>query len=263
MVPACYRDGTRTLEIDVRKLVALGAFAVLLLAGAPAAGEPQTAYQQDVLFHWDRMVFDVVVVPPNHGQIYNGNSVLGGSDPNEATPWNSYLRAIEDSIQAWDDAVARFASGLVRRRFESRVYVLGRDALPEDDEEIEILIVTDESKAVILGVAVGGGEPCIVDNSKFFIESFTYEDMFNVNAQEYGHCLGLAHVRDDQPAHDVMDGTYDDLADGVRHLHCPSNLNVYGLHEALNVRHPRMKGPAMLPASAYRQTPCEKEFSEG
>lgn len=237
--------------------------AMLLATAAPAGGQPQHAYEQDVLFYWDRLEFDVVVVPPNHGQVYNGNGPLGGGGPGELTPENSYLRAIEDSIQAWDDAVEEFATRLLARRFESRVYVLGRDPLPDDDEEIEILIVTDENKTVVLGFALGGSEPCIVNNSKFFVESFTYEDMFNVNAQEYGHCLGLAHVRDNEPEHDVMDGTYDDAVGAAgTHLHCPSNLNVYGLHETLGLRHPVVAGAgaAIIPASDYEQTECGEDF---
>jgi hypothetical protein len=233
---------------------------LLMLAPVSAAGAPERVYAQDVLFTWDRLEFDIVVVPPSHGQVYNGNGPLGGGDPSELTPTNSYLRAIEDSIQAWDDAVDEFARPIVRRLFETRVYVVGRDPLPEDDEEVEILIVTDESKTVVLGVAVGGGEPCIVDNSKFFVESFSYEDMFNVNGQEYGHCLGLAHVRDNEPEHDVMDGTYDDAvgAAGV-HLHCPSNLNVYGLQRAIGSNAFDVPG-VVLPASRYRRTRCEKTF---
>lgn len=241
------------------------AAAVLILSsslfGASGAGAQEPVYYQDILFTWNQVKFDIVVVPPNHGQVYNGNGPLAGGDPNEATPWNSYLRAIEDSIQAWDDAVDEFAHPFLKRHFESRVYVVGRDQLPEDDEDIEILIVTDESKTLILGVAVYGDRPCIVDNSKFFVDSFTYEDMFSVNAQEYGHCLGLAHVRDNQPEHDAMDGTYDDQPGtaGV-HLHCPSNLNVYGLHAALGYYYPKYSNRAIMPASQYRQTACEKDF---
>jgi hypothetical protein len=243
----------------MRRIAAVAWVLAVSLVGAPAAGSGEPVYHQDVLFTWNQLVFDIVVVPPNHGQLYNGNGPLGGGDPGELTPENSYLRAIEDSIQAWDDAIERFAHPFIRRHFESRVYVAGRDPLPEDDEEIEILIVTDESKAVVLGVAVYGDPPCIVDNSKLFVESFTYEDMFNVNGQEYGHCLGLAHVRDNEPEHDVMDGSYDDTpgATGV-HLHCPSNLNVYGLGGSLGVVAPKF--PPVLPASRYRQTRCDEKF---
>lgn len=245
----------------MRCLLAAAAVLAASLFGSPATSAPEPVYYQDILFAWDDVKFDIVVIPPNHGQVYNGNGPAGGGDPNELTPTNSYLRAIEDSIQAWDDAVDEYAEPFLRRHFESRVYVAGRDPLPEDGEDVEIVIVTDESKAVILGVAVFADRPCIVDNSKFFVESFTYEDMFSVNAQEYGHCLGLAHVRNNEPAHDALDGSYDDQpgAAGV-HLHCPSNLNVYGLHATLGGSHEYAKR-AIMPASQYEQMPCERKFS--
>jgi hypothetical protein len=79
------------------------------------------------------------------------------------------------------------------------------------------------------------GVPCLVDNSKLFVTSFTEEDMYNVNGQEYGHCLGLEHVEYDGPSDgvledDVMWGTYEqNPGDAGNHRQCPSNLNVAGL----------------------------------
>jgi hypothetical protein len=79
-----------------------------------------------------------------------------------------------------------------------------------------------------------------------FIESFTYADMFNVNAQEYGHCLGLQHVgsqggadptsEQKHPEHDVMNGFYaDNVGAKGTHLHCVSNMDVKGLDFVFSV----------------------------
>ena len=213
-------------------------------------------YELPVWFRWEQAVLDVLVIPPNHGQVANGNGALNGGDPSELTPFNSYLRAVEDSIADWDEAVTRFAPSWLTTGLTTNVYVVGRDqAPPSAIQNPEIVIVSDEWKANILGVAVST-RPCIVDNSKFYTQSFTYEDMFNINAQEYGHCLGLEHVVDNHPEHDSMAGQYVH-SPGARgaDLHCVSNLDVKGLESVFGSLFGR-PGPDVvsLPVSEYTTT---------
>ena len=239
----------------------LGVFFAALVLGALVVGPMTSAgashadgtYELPVWFRWEKSALDVVVVPPNHGQIFNGNGALNGGDPNELTPFNTYLEAVEASIADWDTAVEMFGAEWLQEGLVTNVYVAGRDPIPPGVlGDPEILIVSDETKATILGVAVST-RPCLVDNSKFFVQSFTYEDMYNINAQEYGHCLGLEHVVDNHPELDAMAGLYihNPGAKG-NPLHCPSNLDVIGL-EAVFGRLFQKPSPSSvsIPIAAY------------
>jgi hypothetical protein len=191
-------------------------------------------YELPRWFEWDRAALDVLIVPPNHGQLVNGNGFLGGSgDPNELDPFkNSYTRAIEDSIAAWKNGILQFGPKWLVAGVRIDAYVIGRDEIPQPVlEQPEIVVYTDVTKGPILGFALSS-DPCIVNNSKFFVTSMTYADMYNINGQEFGHCLGLLHTTDGAPNHDVMDGTYDDTPGAAgTHLHCVSNLDVLGLEQ--------------------------------
>ncbi|MDQ3964181.1 MAG: hypothetical protein M3277_09780 [Actinomycetota bacterium] len=226
----------------MRKILYLLMMAALALAVVPAtalADHEDGVYELPAQDDWDKARLRVYVVPPSHGQLYNGSGPLAGGDPNEVTPFqNSYLRAIEDSIEEWNRGIRQFGSEELKKRFKASVYVLGRDELP-DQSPPDILVVTDENKGPVLGFAAGG-EPCIVNNSQMFIRSFTYADMYNVMGQEYGHCLGLGHVGSQggidptserkHPEHDVMNGFYADPVGSLEtHLHCVSTLDVKGL----------------------------------
>ncbi|MBA2725851.1 MAG: hypothetical protein H0U53_07675, partial [Actinobacteria bacterium] len=197
--------------------------------------EEDGIYELPALDLWTKNQLTVYIVPPSHGQIYNGFGPLAGGDANEVTPFkNSYLRAIEESIEEWNNGIRMFGSSKLKQ-FKAHVYVLGRDEIPGQSSP-DILVMTDESKGPVLGFALRG-DPCIVNNSQMFTRSFTYADMYNVMGQEYGHCLGLQHVGSQggieptsaqkHPVHDVMNGFY---ADGIgsvdTHLHCVSNLDV-------------------------------------
>ena len=223
----------------------LGLVAALVLSSLVLPASALADHEEDGLFElpaqddWTKTQLTVFVVPPAHGQLYNANGPLGGGDPNEVTPFeNSYLRAMEDSIEEWNRGIRRFGSKALRNRFQADVYVLGRDALP-DEKDPDILVVTDENKGPVLGFAMGG-KPCIVNNSQMFIRSFNYADMYNVMGQEYGHCLGLGHVgsqggveptsEQKHPEHDVMNGFYADrVGSAETHLHCVSTLDIEGL----------------------------------
>lgn len=243
--------------------------ALALVVSAPTsalADHEDGIYELPAQDDWTTGHLTVYIVPPTHGQLYNGNGPLGGSDPKEVTPFeNSYLRAIEDSIEEWNRGIRMFGSGTLKKTFKADVYVLGRDELP-DQSSPDILVFTDENKGPVLGFAMGG-EPCLVNNSQMFIRSFTYADMYNVMGQEYGHCLGLGHVgsqggvdpTSDQkhPEHDVMNGFYaDSVGAADTHLHCVSTLDVKGL-EFTFVHTLQGSGdsyPVYLPVSKYRTT---------
>ncbi len=244
----------------MRRLFALCALLTATVVAAPA--QAATTYSQPNWILVNSQVLDILIVPPAHGQIVNGNFLLGGTEggTSEVTPFNSYLRAIEDSVAAWDTAIATYGSTWLKT-LVTNVYVVGRDTIPTAAlTNPEIVITTDESKGTILGVAIST-RPCLVDNSKFFVTSFTYSDMFNVGSQEYGHCLGLDHVsgaNDFNITHDVMNGTYADPVGQRNHLHCPSNLNVLGLERSFAAAFGQSPsgGTATMPSTSYATISC-------
>jgi hypothetical protein len=220
---------------------ALLAFTVCATVMAP--GHTAGNYRQPVWFQWIKADLDVLVVPAEHGQIFNGNGLLNGANPAEVDPLNnSYTRAMMDSIADWKRAINAYAPAWLKNGLHIRVKLLGRDSVtPDDLRNWEILVASDPDKTFILGMATTiSAAKCVVDNSKFFITSMTYEDMFDINAQEYGHCLGLSHVNEASPPnpvnddinHDPMNGAYPNTPGAAGNpIHCVSNLNVAGLEE--------------------------------
>lgn len=211
--------------------------------GEELATPPTTDYVEPVWFEWDKTKLDVLIAPPGHGQLLNSDGALGGQGPSELTPYdNSYIRATEDSIQAWRDAVQAFGSDRLKDGLQINSYVLGRDLVPQEAlQEPEVVITTGEDNPIYLGVAIST-RPCLIQNNKFFFgTSFSYADMYSINAQEFGHCLGLEHVytgsedRDAPDPHPVLN--YDALRAYYPHqlgsnssrLQCVSNLNVAGM----------------------------------
>lgn len=187
-------------------------------------------YDIPVWFEHSRRTLDVLIVPAEHGPIVNGDGVLGGGNAvAEANPLtNAYTRAMIDSVNNWQVAIDAYAPAWLKDRLVLNVYVLGVGT-PLLPTQYEIVVASDENKLTTLGIAVSGS-PCLVLNSKFFVTSFTYEDMFNINAQEYGHCLGLDHVSGNHPVLDPMNGLYPHSPGSASNpLHCVSNLDVKGL----------------------------------
>lgn len=245
-----------------RFLVTVVALAMVVMgSGSPAWAAAE--YRQPVWFTWNKSVLDVLIIPPNHGQIVNGRGVLNGLDPNELTPYqNSYLRAIEKSVGDWDRAVEAFGATWLRSGLVTNAYVVGRDPIPNAAlTNPEIVITTDEGKGPVLGVAVSS-RPCLISNSKFFVTSFSYEDMYNTSAHEYGHCLGLDHSfgspEDQVISHDVIHATYEDTPGSVgTHLHCMSNLNVRGLERVFGGLYGQPSGgTAVMSPTSYQRISC-------
>ncbi|HEX9776471.1 MAG TPA: hypothetical protein VGB83_12945 [Actinomycetota bacterium] len=225
---------------STRALVVLALLATML-SGHARAG---VVYRQPVWFNWNESELTILVFPPGHGQIVNGKGILNGFDPDELSPYeSSYFRAVTNSIEDWERAIETYAPAWLRNGLERDIFVVGRDHIPQSAlDDPDIAVVSDEHQVISLGVAVHVGRFCVVDNGKLFTSSFTYEDMFNISSQEYGHCLGLGHVNEAIPAnppddeniiHDPMNGRYPHppgAAYGTE-LHCVSNLNVEGLEE--------------------------------
>ncbi|MGH2709878.1 MAG: LVIVD repeat-containing protein [Actinomycetota bacterium] len=240
----------------------------LLAASAPAWAAP--AYVQPLSFTWSKAVLDVLIVPPEHGQVYNSYGPLGGTSggPNELSLYqNTYLRAIERSVADWDRAVNTFGPSWLRSGLVTNAYVLGRDEIPESAlTEPEIFIVTDQRQPTSLGFANSSSADetrvCVVDNAKFFTSSFTEADMYNVNGQEYGHCLGLAHAfgspDDSIITRDVVYGTQADEPGAIgTQGHCVSNLNVQGLERVFGGLFGQPSdGLVSTEPATYERMPC-------
>jgi hypothetical protein len=246
------------------RLIALTSLLALGILVAQVSASAATTYVQPVWFTWEKATLDVLIVPPEHGQIQNGNGVLGGSGGiEELNPYqNSYLRATEQSAADWKRAIATFGASWLSSGLVINNYVVGRDTIPNSAlTNPEIIVTSDQNKGPILGVSFST-RPCIVDNSKFFVSSFTYEDMYNISAHEYGHCLGLDHsfgTPDDSTiTHDVIYATYSDPVGAKgNHKHCISNLNVKGLERVFGGLFGQPSGGnATLASTSYQRIAC-------
>lgn len=239
----------------------------LTLVGAGLVGPARAqdvAYEQPNWFEWGETALDVVIIPPSHGQLFNGNGVLGGNEggASELTPFNTYLKAMEKAIDDWDRAVATYGSPTLKAKFATNVFVAGRDSIPTNVLlDPEIVVLWDEEKATTLGISLSS-RPCISDMSKSFIQSFTYADMYNVGGHEFGHCLGLDHTLgpagDPRIEHDIMFAFYNDgVGSSGNHLHCMSNLNVAGLEQSFGAALGHSGGDSsFVPASQYQTIGC-------
>ena len=179
---------------------------------------------------------------------------------------------------AWDAGINTLGADWLKEYYEPSVYVLGRDDVPQDVLTApDILVVTDENEGPSLGTSAWAKTghvhtPCFVRMSMAELVSFTYADMYNVTAQEYGHCLGVKHVglqggvdptsEQKHPEHDVMNGFYTHtIGMPGTHLHCVSNLDIRALEHVFDyklaysaVLNLGVEGVTYMPVSAYGDT---------
>ena len=255
-------------------MVAMMLASVLLTAGPASAAN---TYAQPLTVTLTEAQQDILIVPPEHGQIYNNYGPLGGASggPGELNPYeNTYLRAIEQSIADWDRAVAEFGAEWLRTGLVTTPYVLGRDTIPDAAlTDPEIVIVTDQKQANSLAFANGfsteDGRTCIIDSSKLYVRSFTEADMYNTVGHEVGHCLGLEHSTG-QPEDGIItrDLMYWKQADEPGAVgtarHCMSNLNVMGVEQAFGGLFGQPGGQDVsIEPSEYRRIECEPASSGG
>jgi hypothetical protein len=238
-------------------LLGLGLLSVQMSASAA------TTYVQPNWFKWSKATLDVLIIPPGHGQIFNGNGVLGGGNLNELNPYqDSYVRATEESANDWKQAINTFGASWLTSGLTINNYVVGRDNIPQSAlTNPEIVITSDETKAVILGITFSTN-PCLINNSKMFIQSFTYNDMYNVSGHEYGHCLGLDHSfgqpDDSVIIKDIIYATNSDpLGSPTNPKHCMSNLNVKGVERSFGGLFGQPSGGSVSMAStSYQRISC-------
>ena len=247
-------------------------YATVLLAGAvasavlsPAQAGPSATYTQPVHKAWDEPKLDIIIVPPAHGQVYNGNGPLAGGDLREIGPANSYVRATEHSIADWQRLIRRHGPRYMRK-VTFRTHVVGRDTIAERVlNNADAFIMFNEHQTFILGVTISTSDPdCVISNSLFFTASFTYTDMYTVNAHEFGHCLGLEHFEgpseDKIYLHDLMTPAYvHNVGDSDVHPHCISNMNLKGVITAFKPAFGRKQRSLEIKGTAadYRQYPCK------
>jgi hypothetical protein len=206
---------------------------------APAGQAAKSRYRQPVdVNRWTTTKLDVIVVPPPHGPLVNEEGVLSGGDPDEATPFNSYVEATEKSIAEYKKVVREYGPRWLKKKLEVRTYVVGQDNIPERARnDPEAVIAFQENQGVILGVTIGirNVDPeCLISNSMSFAASFTFVDMYNINLHEFGHCLGLDHFigprKDPTYVHENMAPTYaHNPGNAGTHRHCVSNFNLRGV----------------------------------
>lgn len=196
-----------------------------------SATDSDGTYDQPILFEREPDPVNIVIVPPERSEVLNGNGPQGPVTPCS----NTYMEAIRDALSDLDRAVETFGSKELQNVFALNTYEVGCNTSSPSFSDVDIVVATDQTKTVILGVAVfPTNDTCVADSSKAFIADFNYGDMYSVIAQEVGHCLGLAHVGGNHPAEDALDGTYEDtvgVSDSQSDVNCPSNLNVEGLEK--------------------------------
>jgi hypothetical protein len=198
-------------------------------------------YHEYILYDVDTPNVDVLIVPPASG--------LPLSD----------LAAIQQSVAAWEDGINAMAPAWLASGLDIHAYTLGVDTPPQSAlSDPEIIIATaNHDPFVLFGIGEqvpfsvcrdqvaadhvhpgatlkmmrcdDGGMQCIVLNTNWLLGSA--HDMYDLNAHEFGHCLGLGHVGDaldfdakTVPVHDIM--SYQTTPSQV---HCVSSLNIQGL----------------------------------
>ena len=224
------------------------------------AAAPGASFTIPSWISFGKAALDIVILPPAFGEIYDAefNLLAGGTD----VVWDDpYVEATTAAIQAWEDAmdayVATRPSAAYLEAIEFDVRLVGQDASVADWVDADVRIAYGPTGAVILGVAFGFGATgdfnpdgswahCNILDFEWFLFSFKPADVFNIHAQEFGHCLGLNHP--EEPTDDVMNGLYGFApGDPANPRLCVSSLDVRGLEVVY----------AWLPTGNYTAPPAE------
>ena len=240
----------------LRPLAALSLIAATVLVAAPTASAAvcttasgcefwDDQHHEYILYEVDTSSIDVLIVPP-------------------ATPFAALgdMDVLRASTEAWDAGIDALGPAWLADGVDIRTYVLGVDATPQSAlEDPEIIVVSAEyNPFVLFGIGLqvpfgvctqqggvestvfrhahgqssavqafqceSGGIQCVVLNTNFLLGG--ERRLYDLNAHEVGHCLGIGHVGDaldfdakTVPLTDIM--SYNDVPSQV---HCVSSLNI-------------------------------------
>jgi hypothetical protein len=274
----------------LRPVVAFSLLAATALALVPsAAGAVCTSasgcefwdndHHEYILYEVDTSSIDVLILPP--ASIGN----LGDADIEKK------------AVVAWDVGIDALAPAWLASGVEIRPYIVGVDDVPDAAlADPEIIVVTVEYNPFVLfgigeqipiglctsqggvertvfqhmhGTSSGvqavqcasGGIQCVVINTNFLLGGD--RRLYDLNAHETGHCLGIGHVGDaldfdakTVPLTDIM--SYNDVPSQV---HCVSSLNILAFQAvyASLLGQSGGQGPGTYvtqPVSAYDQVDC-------
>ncbi|HWG91827.1 MAG TPA: hypothetical protein VNZ52_13340 [Candidatus Thermoplasmatota archaeon] len=103
----------------------------------------------------------------------------------------------------------------------------------------------------------GTAQRCFVVNTNFAFHVDSNYRMYNLNAHEFGHCLGLGHVGDALdfkaktfPTKDIMSYQHD-----TNHVFCVSTLNVRALEGIYAPHFGRPTSEWLMPGDYYHMSP--------
>lgn len=204
-------------------------------------------HHEYILYSVDKTTVDVLILPP-------------------ASPFTTTdIEVLEQSIQAWSDGIEALAPAWLADGLQINAYALPFEVPPTQAlQDPDIIVVTAEYNPFLLfgigqqaplglctqqgGVAKtvfehahgkgsmvkavqcqSGGRQCVVLNTNFLLGG--ERRLYDLNAHEFGHCLGIGHVGDaldfdakTVPLTDIM--SYNDVPSQV---HCVSTLNIRAL----------------------------------